>query len=160
MSRTAVIRANNGCTDTDNNSTDFAVVVPSPRYSSSPANFCNATSNAINSILSTPFCVAANSTKGTLQFTATGNFSNSIFKALLSDSNGSFAAPVTTGVHNYRLRAVKTSGNIIYITFITIGQMGPENLSILPNIITNKTLNKQATLPKGMYKTLVINSSG
>lgn len=36
----AAIRNNNGCTDTDNNSTDFSVVAPAPRNSASPVQTC------------------------------------------------------------------------------------------------------------------------
>jgi len=37
---TAAIRTNGGCTDVNNNSTDFAVATPTPRNSASPANYC------------------------------------------------------------------------------------------------------------------------
>lgn len=37
---TAAIRANEGCTDTNSNSTDFAAATPAPRNSSSPAHNC------------------------------------------------------------------------------------------------------------------------
>ncbi len=37
---TAAFRANAGCTDTDNNSADFATAAPLPRNASSPANLC------------------------------------------------------------------------------------------------------------------------
>ncbi len=37
---TAVLRAGNGCTDTDNNAADFAAGAPNPRNSSSPVNLC------------------------------------------------------------------------------------------------------------------------
>ncbi|MES2332874.1 MAG: HYR domain-containing protein [Bacteroidota bacterium] len=36
----AAIRKNNGCTDTDNNGSDFSVLTPSPRNSVSAASFC------------------------------------------------------------------------------------------------------------------------
>lgn len=36
----AAIRINNGCTDTNNNATDFSVAVPNPRNTASPANIC------------------------------------------------------------------------------------------------------------------------
>ncbi|MEO6364526.1 MAG: lamin tail domain-containing protein, partial [Luteimonas sp.] len=39
---TAALRANGGCTDTGNNSTDFAVVTPTPRNSASSAVSCGA----------------------------------------------------------------------------------------------------------------------
>lgn len=39
---TADVRANNGCTDTNNNASDFGVATPSPRNTSTPLNDCNA----------------------------------------------------------------------------------------------------------------------
>jgi hypothetical protein len=39
---TAGLRASNGCTDTDNNSTDFSAGAPNPRNTSSPTNSCSA----------------------------------------------------------------------------------------------------------------------
>jgi Metallo-peptidase family M12B Reprolysin-like/Lamin Tail Domain/Secretion system C-terminal sorting domain len=36
----AILRANGGCTDTNNNSTDFSTGTPTPRNSASPANNC------------------------------------------------------------------------------------------------------------------------
>src|SRR5262249_52487066 len=38
---TAALRANGGCTDTDNNGSDFAAGAPAPPNSGSPAHFCN-----------------------------------------------------------------------------------------------------------------------
>ena len=44
LSNTSVVlRANAGCTDTDDNATDFATAVPAPRNSDSPANPCTGT---------------------------------------------------------------------------------------------------------------------
>jgi len=37
---TAALRKNGGCTDTDNNSTDFEALAPAPRNTSSPLHFC------------------------------------------------------------------------------------------------------------------------
>ncbi|WP_343731132.1 ExeM/NucH family extracellular endonuclease [Duganella sp.] len=39
---TAALRANGGCTDTDNNSADFSVTAPTPRNTASPLNVCGA----------------------------------------------------------------------------------------------------------------------
>jgi hypothetical protein len=41
---TAALRANDGCTDTGDNSTDFAAGTPGPRNSASPQNSCTGTS--------------------------------------------------------------------------------------------------------------------
>jgi uncharacterized protein len=43
---TAALRAGNGCSDTDNNSLDFAIVAPAPRNSASPVNICGAANPA------------------------------------------------------------------------------------------------------------------
>lgn len=42
---TAALRADDGCTETDNNSTDFTVGAPNPRNSASPAFACSGTVN-------------------------------------------------------------------------------------------------------------------
>jgi len=42
-STTAAIRKSNGCTETNNNSNDFAVALPSPRNSASPVAICGVT---------------------------------------------------------------------------------------------------------------------
>lgn len=42
---TAAIRASNGCTETDNNASDFAVAAPNPRNSATPAIVCGAPTN-------------------------------------------------------------------------------------------------------------------
>jgi predicted extracellular nuclease len=47
----AVLRAANGCTDTDANNTDFATGAPNPRNSASPINSCSSLPNlTINSV--------------------------------------------------------------------------------------------------------------
>ena len=45
---TADLRASNGCTDTDNNSTDFASGAPNPRNTVSAANICGASLPTVN----------------------------------------------------------------------------------------------------------------
>jgi uncharacterized protein len=44
-SSTALLRANNGCVDTNNNATDFAAGSPSPRNTASPLSVCGAPAN-------------------------------------------------------------------------------------------------------------------
>jgi hypothetical protein len=45
---TGVQRADEGCTDTDQNGNDFAVVAPVPRNTQSPLNPCGATQNTVS----------------------------------------------------------------------------------------------------------------
>lgn len=47
---TAAVRANNGCQDTNNNGTDFAVTEPTPRNSATPANVCGTAGTEKNTI--------------------------------------------------------------------------------------------------------------
>lgn len=94
----SISRVNNGCTDNNNNSTDFVLTTPSPRNSSSSGHTCNGTSILINTVTPNPFCVdAANNATGTITYSASGTFNNSTFKAILSDTAGSFGFPVTVG---------------------------------------------------------------
>lgn len=58
---TAAIRKTNGCTDTDNNNSDFAVAAPAPRNSASPANTCSG-GGANQAIV--PSCPAASVASG------------------------------------------------------------------------------------------------
>lgn len=50
------------------------------------------------SVNTPPFCVnTSNSATGTVDFTSTGNYSNSTFTAYLSDASGNFASPTNIG---------------------------------------------------------------
>ena len=51
---TSVSRANNGCTDTDNNSADFTAGSPSPANSTSPLNPCSVSESAPTVVSSNP----------------------------------------------------------------------------------------------------------
>jgi hypothetical protein len=63
-STTSIIRANGGCTDTNNNSTDFATSTPTPRNSASAANTCGLALTITN--------VACPSNTGTISATGCG----------------------------------------------------------------------------------------
>ncbi len=56
---TAVIRAGGGCTDTDNNSSDFTAAAPTPRNSQSAYNVCGGPTPPTGTGLATPLSVAA-----------------------------------------------------------------------------------------------------
>lgn len=70
---TAAIRNTNGCTETNNNSTDFTVAAPAPRNSASTAVTCGATSPTLSATTLTGFgSVCVNTTAGPNSFTITG----------------------------------------------------------------------------------------
>lgn len=94
----SISRNNNGCTDTDNNSSDFTQTAPSPRNSASAKHTCNAGSITINAVSPNPLCIdGTNSASGTVSYSATGSFTNSTFTATLSDGKGNFGFPVNIG---------------------------------------------------------------
>ncbi|MGB7623912.1 MAG: lamin tail domain-containing protein [Terriglobia bacterium] len=62
INTTAAIRKSGGCTDTDNNLTDFVIGSPSPRNSASAAFFCGGPTNPTGSGLATPASVLAGAT--------------------------------------------------------------------------------------------------
>jgi len=71
---TAIFRANGGCTDTDNNATDFAASAPTPRNTASSLHSCTATTNPSGVGTATPNAVfAGDSTLLTVAVTP-GNF--------------------------------------------------------------------------------------
>jgi len=59
---TSVFRANNGCTDTDNNASDFSASAPAPRNSASPTYTCPASTNPTGVGAATPDVVVAGGT--------------------------------------------------------------------------------------------------
>lgn len=94
----AVLRKNNGCTDDNNNATDFYAVAPTPRNSSSAINRCNGASVKIVSLSAPAFCISPSSgTSGTIAYEATGDFSSATFNVLLSDAIGSFTGAKVIG---------------------------------------------------------------
>ncbi len=66
---TAAIRAGAGCTDTDNNATDFSTGTPNPRNSATPVNLC---SSGLNITTASPLTSAVVNQFYTVTFTATG----------------------------------------------------------------------------------------
>lgn len=94
----SITRLNNGCTESDNNRNDFALLTASPRNSFSNGHTCNGTSISTGTVSSATYCVDANTgAVGTVAYSATGNFNNSVFKAMLSDAGGSFGYEIQVG---------------------------------------------------------------
>lgn len=54
---TAIFRANGGCTDTDDNASDFSTAIPSPQNTSSPKSYCGASTNPTAVGLASPATV-------------------------------------------------------------------------------------------------------
>jgi len=96
-STTAVLRNSNGCTESDNNSTDFAAGTPNPRNTASARNFCGESAPAVFSIVpvsSTPDVAPGSNL--TLTFSEPVNVSGEWFSLSCSNS-GVHAATVSGG---------------------------------------------------------------
>ena len=110
-SNKGISRKNNGCTDTNDNASDFYAVAPSPRNSSSPVNRCNGASVKITSLSAPFFCITpSNGSAGIIAYEATGTFTNAIFNVLLSDAIGSFTGAKIIGTTT--VNGTNPKGNI------------------------------------------------
>ncbi|MBO3269080.1 lamin tail domain-containing protein [Hymenobacter defluvii] len=99
----SIIRGSNGCTDTDNNRTDFMPGMPVARNSSTPANNCGATLTASPSAL-TNFVATTGTDSDEQSYTLTGSELNTAATvtaptgyAVSLVSGGPYATSVTTG---------------------------------------------------------------
>ena len=91
INTSAIFRAGSGCTDTDQNSTDFLVATSAPRSSATAANICIVSNITAGSVAATSVCAG---NLATVNFTYTGNPTG--VTALLSNATGSFASGTTT----------------------------------------------------------------
>lgn len=116
---TAALRNNNGCAETDNNSTDFATGTPSPRNTASARNFCTAESApAVSS--TTPAAGGILNPDGNLSLT--------------------FSEPVTLSGNWFTLTCPSGTRNV----GDTVVTGGPTTYTINPN--TDFTANESCTL--------------
>ncbi|CAN5328199.1 hypothetical protein BH20ACI2_BH20ACI2_14790 [soil metagenome] len=69
---TSILRAGGGCTDTDQNSTDFATGAPAPRNTASPLNLCTLSTTVQ---FSSPTFAGSESTSAVITVTRSGNTS-------------------------------------------------------------------------------------
>jgi predicted extracellular nuclease len=101
---TAALRAANGCTDTDNNSADFAISGPVPRSSATAANLCAGSGVPVDQAI-VPLCPDASVTAGKAgRFAVTASDADSIVnRAAISGtwpggfSLGTFVAAAADG---------------------------------------------------------------
>jgi hypothetical protein len=119
---TAAIRKNNGCTETNNNSTDFEVATPNPRNSTSPAVSCSVVTTPLLSVISTlPSFgnVCVNSIAGPKAFSISG--SNLTAGAIsVGPLNGYTFSTDTTAAFNTTLSLNQSGGSYtatIYVKF-------------------------------------------
>jgi endonuclease G len=144
---TAAIRKDDGCTETDSNSGDFAVGAPTPRNTSSPTHTCGVVVNAAPTI-NAPANPAANVFQDGAPFTVgvTG-----------SDDNGVYvwSATAGTGVSNVAVTGGQGTANVTYTVTLAAGFTGTAtftaslsdnvnpaatravNIQVNPNVVNN-----------------------
>ena len=92
---TAALRNAAGCTDTDNNSSDFSVSAPSPRSLATPANVCGGVTPPLDKPI-VPVCPDTSVTAGTAsRFSVSASDADSIVNA--ASISGSWPAAFTLG---------------------------------------------------------------
>jgi hypothetical protein len=177
----SLFRANNGCTDTDNNTADFAAATVNPRNSASPINDClEGSSLPINF----SFFEAAEKSDG-IQLSWTNDTEENVAVYVIERSaDGRIFNPIgqLTALNNdqtktsyvfmdvsslkgdnyYRIKAVESDGNKVYTAIVRIStNSNGTGLVIRPNPLHGTELSLQINnLPKGKYIIKVHNISG
>ncbi|MGH9968156.1 MAG: FG-GAP-like repeat-containing protein [Pyrinomonadaceae bacterium] len=153
---TAALRQADGCTDTDNNGSDFVVGVPNPRNRSAPARFCSSAAPVVQFIQST-FNVTEESASIGLMVTRTGNTSGaSTVSYTTSDSSGANNCNVISGHASARCDYIATVGTLNFaagetfklINVPLVGDAyaeGAEEFSVSLGSTTNATLGSPAS---------------
>lgn len=93
----SLVRTNNGCSDLDNNKTDFKASVPDPRNSKAHSHSCSGTLS-IQKVETVPFCIDdGKGAAGTVAFFTQGFFDSTTCDVVLSTAQGNFVSPVKIG---------------------------------------------------------------
>ncbi|WP_020168090.1 MULTISPECIES: ExeM/NucH family extracellular endonuclease [Methylotenera] len=114
---TAAVRSNNGCTDSNNNASDFSALAPAPRNTSSALNVCGGGSNPVNQAITTscPALAVSIGAGGSTTLTATD-----------PDGIVNGATQTSAAVAGLELSALNQSS--------AIGQPASLNLTVAPNV--------------------------
>src|SRR5581483_8098575 len=120
---TALLRAANGCTDTDNNSSDFTVGTPNPRNSSSPVSSCSGGSPPLT-ITTTSLPAATLNNFYSLTLQATGGSGARIWSSSALPANLTLNS--STGV----LSGIPLSTGSTDVTFMVTDATGPATATL------------------------------
>jgi hypothetical protein len=107
---TAAIRANNGCTDTNNNISDFAALTPNPRNSSTPASPCGAVVN----LNSSTFSINEGAGSLSVDVTRSGDTTTVVTVDYLTTDTGSNTCNVVNGQASSRCDYITTLGKLSF----------------------------------------------
>jgi Calx-beta domain-containing protein/uncharacterized protein DUF4214 len=155
-STTAAVRKTNGCTDTNNNNSDFSVSAPTPRNSSSTPNFCTPGSPQIQ-FSQGSFNGPENGGGISLLVTRTGNTSAaSTVDYATSDASGANNCNVISGNASSRCDYIAAIGTLKFAPGETFKMLsifwiddvyaeGTETFSVTLSNPTAATIGSQAT---------------
>ena len=141
---TAVLRANAGCTDTNNNSADFTVGPPNPRNSATAVNVCGASNTppVINAPSNPITTVNQDAAPFTVQLTGTDD--NNVFN---------WSATPGTGVSSVIVSNGQGTGTVTYTVSLIAAYNGiatfTATLSDNVNTAVNQTVNIQVNSASG-----------
>ncbi|MCG2614203.1 Ig-like domain-containing protein [Terrimonas sp. NA20] len=96
----AVQRISNGCTDNNNNATDFVTGVPNPRNTSSPANSCVGCTAPTNQPTALSFTPAVTSVSGSFTAAAAGTIAADNYLIVFSTSSTLSQQPISGNAYN------------------------------------------------------------
>lgn len=177
----SALRNRNGCTDINNNATDFDDVTPNPKNTASalnqcpaeiplPIHFINVKATKKSSGIEVSFSNLTESdvVNYTIERSANGQQYNTVTQLIPAKNNGGRAdyrftdIQPSNSMNYYRIKAVETAGKIMYSPAVKmhIGTLS-SGITIYPNPVKGRQLSCQANnLAAGTYKLMVRNAAG
>ena len=148
---TAAIRKNNGCTDTDINSSDFTTGAPNPRNSASPANICGTPSPGIS--VSPTSLSGFTTTAGTASSSQSFSVSGSNLTAnIMVTPTSSFEVSTDNSNFSSSLTLSQSSGTVnsttVYVRISASAPAGTANgiITLSSSGATDKTVSVSGTV--------------
>ncbi|MDD5277516.1 MAG: ExeM/NucH family extracellular endonuclease [Methylovulum sp.] len=120
---TADLRASNGCTDTDNNNSDFATGTPNPRNTATAVHLCAAPGNTVNLSVSSNTGTEAGTTAITVTATASAAVTSDQTVDLAVTGTGITAGDYTLSNTTITILNGGTTGSV---TFTVVDDAVPE----------------------------------
>jgi hypothetical protein len=175
---TADLRSNSGCTDVNNNGTDFSTGMPDPKNNSVvaapcftlPVLFVSVKAFELDRHIKIEWSNLAETDvlNYSVERSADGHLFTGIDTVAANRNNGgradysSLDESPFSGINFYRIRASELDGYTRYSITVKVDRYnGKKGLTIYPNPIVNKNITMQLTgLPQGNYSILIINVEG
>lgn len=156
-SSTALLRANNGCVDTNNNAADFSAATPAPRNSASPLSVCGAPANQAI-LLSCQALIVNLGQPGAVQLTASD--ADSIV------NNVNAVSGLVDGITLSNFAAANQEGDSASVTLSTDGSLAAGTYPVVVNFSNDDaqsascTVNVAVQTPAAVTRIFDIQGSG